>query len=415
MMTVRQRFPESPPLDIPATIRQALGPALCALKPGAKVAVAVGSRGVSNLRLITSASLAALKAAGARPLIVPAMGSHGGGTPAGQLAVLAQYGITQAALDTPFEPAMEVEQVGTTASGFPVLFSAVALRADAILLINRVKPHTDFSGLLGSGLLKMLVVGLGKGAGAANYHALASRLGYAEVIRDSAAIILRAAPILGGLAIVEDQRHQTARITFVPAAEMPLREGELCAQARALMPGLPFDDIDLLIVDRMGKDISGTGLDPLVIGRSIHGYSLLEDPQRPPPRIRRVFVRELTPASRGNATGLGLADFTTTRLVRAVDWEATNLNALTALSLQGAKVPIHFATDREVLAKALSTLALADPQLAKVVRIADTLSLERLQVSATCLPLLAQSPSLEPLGPLAEMAFGPDDNLLPMD
>jgi len=411
---VRQRFPESLPLDIPATVRQELAPALRALRPGARVAVAVGSRGVSNLRLIVAAALEALKAASARPFIIPAMGSHGGGAAAGQLAVLAEYGVTQAALDTPIEAAMEVEQVGTTASGFPVLFSAAGLRAEAILLINRIKPHTDFSGELGSGLLKMLVVGLGKPAGAANYHALASRLGYAEVIRDSAAIILRLAPILGGLAIVEDQRHQTARIAFVPAAEMLAREGELCAQARALMPRLPFDDLDLLIVDRMGKDISGTGLDPLVIGRSIHGYSLLEDPQRPPPRIRRIFVRELTPASRGNATGLGLADFTTTRLVQAVDWEATNLNALTALSLQGAKVPIHFATDREVIAKALGTLALGDPQQAKVVRIADTLSLERLQVSVACLPLTAPGLSLEPLGAPAGMAFGPDDNLLPL-
>jgi hypothetical protein len=413
MMMVRQRFPESPPLDIAATVREELALALRELKPGAKVAVAVGSRGVSNLRLIVATALEALKAADARPFIVPAMGSHGGGAPAGQLAILADYGVTQAALDTPLEPAMAVEQVGTTASGFPVLFSAVALRAEAILLINRIKPHTDFSGALGSGLLKMLVVGLGKGVGAANYHSLASRLGYEEVIRDSAAIILRSAPILGGLAIVEDQRHQTARIRFVKPAEMPEREGELCAQACALMPRLPFDDIDLLIVDRMGKDISGTGMDPAVIGRSIHGYSLLEDPQRPPPRIRRVFVRELTPESQGNATGLGLADFTTTRLVRAVDWEPTTLNALTALSLQGAKVPIHFATDREVIAKALGTLALADVHQAKVVRIADTLCVERLQVSEAYLPLMAQSPSLARLGPPAEMAFGPDGNLLP--
>jgi len=408
---VRQRFPSSPPLDVAAAAREELAPALRGLKPGARVAVAVGSRGVSNLRLIVATALEALKAAGARPFIVPAMGSHGGGTPAGQLAILAGYGVTEAALDTPIEPAMDAQQAGATASGFPVLFSTAAMRADVILLINRIKPHTDFSGSLGSGLLKMLVVGLGKRAGAANYHRLASRLGYAEVIRDSAAIILRAAPVLGGLAILEDQRHQTARIKFVSAAEMPEREGELCAQARALMPRLPFDDIDLLIVDRMGKDISGTGLDPLVIGRSIHGYSLLEDPQRPPPRIRRLFVRELTAASRGNAIGLGLADFTTTRLVRAVDWEATSLNALTALSLQGAKVPIHFATDREVIAKALGTLALADPQQAKVVRIADTLSLERLQVSAACLPLVARNAGLEQLGAPAEMAFGPDDNL----
>jgi hypothetical protein len=288
------------------------------------------------------------------------------------------------------------------------------LRADAVLLINRIKPHTDFSGSLGSGLLKMLVVGLGKRAGAASYHGLASRLGYAEVIRDSAAIILRSAPILGGLAILEDQRHQTVRITFVFPAEMPAREEELCAQARALMPKLPFDDVDLLIVDRMGKDISGTGMDPAVIGRSIHGYSLLEDPQRPPPRVRRLFVRGLTPASHGNAIGLGMADFATTRLVQAVDREVTALNALTALSLQGAKVPLHFATDREAITKALGTLALADVHQARVVRIADTLSLERLQLSAACLPLMAQGPGLEPLGPPAEMAFGPDDNLLPL-
>jgi hypothetical protein len=411
---VRQLFPPSPALDIPARVQAQLGGVRDSLPPGARVAIAVGSRGISNLAAIVQATVECLRQSKARPFVVPAMGSHGGGTVEGQLRILAQYGITEAALGAPIHPGLGVKTVGQTPAGFEVVFSTEALRADAILLINRVKPHTDFRGALGSGLLKMLVVGLGKPRGAANYHTLASRLGYEQVIRDSARIILGTAPVLGGLALLEDQRHQTSCVEFVPAARMESREQDLCRTAGSLVPRLPFDDIDLLIVDRMGKNLSGTGLDPMVIGRSIHGYSLWEEGTRPPPRIRRLFVRELTPESLGNAIGIGLADFTTNRLVRAIDWRVTALNSLTAHSLQGAKVPLHFETDREIITVALGTLGLSDEALAKVVRIRDTLSLEHLEASEPCLALARQQEGLAVVAEPMEMGFDEAGNLAPL-
>ncbi len=413
MIRVRQRFPESPALDIPRLIRTGLSPLAGSLNPGARVALAVGSRGISNLRAIVMAAVEALREVGASPFIIPAMGSHGGGTPEGQLAILADYGITSEAVGVPIDATMQVERLGTTSEGFDLCFSTPALRADGILVINRIKPHTDFRGNLGSGLMKMIVVGLGKRVGAANFHAAASRLGYEEIIRSSARMLLRSAPIIGGVAILENQRHQTAKIAVVRPDEIESAEGVLCAEARSLMPRLPLKEIDLLIVDRLGKNISGTGMDPVVIGRSIHGYSLCEELMEGDPMVRRLFARDLTSQSRGNAIGIGMADFTTTRLVRAIDWTATTLNALTALSIQGAKTPLHFETDREAIDKALGTLALGDSGQAKVVRIPDTLSLDVVEVSEACCTDLEARGDVELLGGPEPMRFGEDGNLSP--
>lgn len=408
---VRQLLPESPVLDISAVVRGELGPVARRLKPGARVAVAVGSRGISRLQEMVAAVLECLRAAGARPFVVPAMGSHGGGTAEGQIALLGEYGVTEAALGVPIRACMDVEEIGHTPEGLPVVASVEAVRADAIVLVNRIKPHTDFGGDLGSGLLKMLVVGLGKRVGAAQFHAAASRLGYLAVLRRFGAVASRRLPLLAGLAIVENQRHDPARLAVVLPEDLESRESALCAEARALMPRLPFDTVDLLIVDQMGKNLSGTGMDPAIIGRMIHGYSLAEDVEHRTPHVRRLFVRDLTPESHGNAIGLGLADFTTTRLIAAMDRAVTVTNALTALSLQGAKIPIAFATDREAIAAALTTLALPDPRQARVVRIADTLSVERFEASAALLADAELRPDLEVLGPAQPLAFGEDGNL----
>lgn len=408
---VRQLFPESPSLDIPRMMREEFGPVARRLKPGARVAVAVGSRGISRLPEIVGAVLECLRAAGARPFVLPAMGSHGGGTAEGQIALLGEYGVTETALGVPIHPSMAVEEIGRTSDGLPVVTSVEALRADAVVLVNRVKPHTDFGGDLGSGLLKMLVVGLGKQVGAAQFHAAASRLGYLTVLRSFAEVARRRLPLRAGLAIVENQRHDPTRLAVVLPEELEGREQVLCAEARALMPRLPFDRVDLLIVDRMGKNLSGTGMDPAIIGRMIHGYSLAEDLEPRTPHVRRLFVRDLTPESHGNAIGLGLADFTTTRLVAAMDREVTVTNALTALSLQGAKIPIAFGTDREAITAALTTLALPDPTQARVVRIADTLSVERFEASEPLLEEARSRPDLEVLGPAEPLHFGDDGNL----
>ena len=408
MLTVRQKFWPSAPVDIGTAIKTELAKLAPRLKRGMRIAVGTGSRGISNIHNIVASTVSFLKEAGANPFLIPAMGSHGGATPEGQIEVLASYGVTEAIAS--IAASMETVRLGCTPEGMDVIFSAEAAKADGILVINRIKPHTDFqSDALGSGVLKMLVVGLGKRAGAANYHRGAIRLGFEPVIRAMARVIINSAPVLGGIGIVEDQFHQTARIGFVPADQMEREEAALFREAKALMPRLPFDDIDLLIVDRIGKNISGSGMDPNIIGREVHGYSSLFEAQRKlKPAIRRIFVRDLTSETHGNAIGIGLADFTTSRLVQKTDLQKTYINSLTSLSPNCAKLPIHFDTDREAIAQALNTLALANIAEAKVIRIADTLSLERLQISEA----FADRVALEVLEGPKSMAFDAEGTLI---
>lgn len=411
MMRVRQNFPATPPVDIRAEVAGGFGVWRLRLRPGARIAVAVGSRGIAGLAGIVRAVVDELRSAGAHPFIIPAMGSHGGATPEGQRSVLAGYGVTEGAMGVPVRDSLEVRIVGTSVDGVPVPCSVEALAADGIILVNRVKPHTDFGGTLGSGLLKMCVVGLGKHAGAIAMHEAASRLGHEHVIRGMARVLVGSAPILGGVAILENQHHATARLVMVPGAEMEAGEERLLAEARALMPVLPFEEIDLLVVDQLGKNVSGAGMDPNVIGRGVQGYSsALQRAGRPAPFIRRIFVRDLTPETHGNAIGVGLADVTTSRLVRATDLRVTAINALTALTMQCAKMPIHFDTDREAIVRVLASLALAEPARARIVRIRDTLSLVELEVSEALADEVAHRPWLERLSPPGEWEFDADGN-----
>jgi len=415
IVTVRQKFPASPAVDIAATLREQFARVLGKIKPGALIAVAVGSRGITNLEAIVTAVIEILKSARAQPFIVPAMGSHGGATPEGQKEILAEYGITEERLKVPIEAAMEVERLGVTEDGVDAYFSVAARQAEGVIIVNRIKPPTDFGGVLGSGVFKMIVVGLGKRVGAANFHIAASRLGYERVLRTIARVTLGSAPILGGVAIIENQLHQTAKLAVLTADEFEAAEAKLFAEAKAFMPRLPFDDIDLLIVDRIGKNISGAGMDPNITGRWVDGYSpVLSGETRGAPVVRRLLVRELTPESHGNAIGIGLADVTTTRLVQAMDKRATYINALTSLTPNSAKIPIHFGTDRECVAQALASLGLGDISQAKVMRIADTLSLEKLAVSEPYAELIRGRADLELIDPLDEMKFDKSDQLLPL-
>jgi hypothetical protein len=374
------------------------------IRPGARIAVGVGSRGITNLPAIIRAVVDQLKDAGARPFVIPAMGSHGGATPEGQREVLTGYGITEATMGVPIQASMEVRQIATSADGAPVWCSVEALSADGIVLVNRVKPHTDFRGTLGSGVVKMCVVGLGKHIGAAAMHATASRVGHEQAIRGIAAVLLASAPILGGIAILENQLHETARIVVLPREDILCGEEQLLGEARRLMPLLPFEEI--------GKNISGSGMDPNVTGRWVQGYSgsLLRE-GRPAPFIRRILVRDLTPETHGNATGIGLADVTTTRLVRAIDLRATYINSLTSLALNCAKIPIHFDTDREAIDRTLASLAQPDPGVCRVVRISDTLSLQHLDVSEALAKEAGQRSDLAVVGDLREMQFDGGGNL----
>jgi hypothetical protein len=416
MLAVRQRFPATPPVDIDAAVRHEFKAqlVLSRLHPGAQIAVGVGSRGIANIKKIVAAVLDELKGAGAKPFIIPAMGSHGGATPEGQIGVLESYGITEQSMGVPIRASMEVERLGTSTDGVEVYCSVEALRSDGIVLVNRVKPHTDFSGTHGSGVIKMMVIGLGKRTGAATCHGAAARLGLERVIHGIARVTLRRAPILCGIAIVENHFHDTARIAVLKPDEIEVREKELLDEARKMLPRLPFDDIDVLILDRIGKNISGSGMDPNVTGRWAHGYSTsLAEDNRQSPRIRRIFVRDLTPETHGNAIGVGFADITTTRLVNAMDKPVTYVNALTSLTPHGAKIPIHFDTDRECIAQALESLAIPDTRQAKVVRIADTLSVANLEVSEAYADLIKQRGDLETVEGPREMGFDGSNNLLP--
>ena len=421
LIPVRQRFPQVPSLDVRAAIESQLESRIGGrVRRDARVAVAVGSRGIANLHDMVVLVVEWLRKRGAKPFIVPAMGSHGGATPEGQVAILADFGISEAGLGVPIRASMEVRQLGRTADHVAVYFSAEALASDGIVLINRVKPHTDFAGRIGSGILKMAAIGMGKHLGAATVHAAALSLGYEHVIRTVARRIFEQTAVLAGLAIVEGPRHEIAKIEIVDPTQIERREEELFAEATALMPGLPVDQIDLLIVDRMGKNISGTGIDPNVIGRGVHGYSTLFSEQQASrslspchvPVIRRIFVRELTAETHGNAIGIGLADFTTRRLVESMDRQATSINVLTSLGLHLAKIPMYFDTDREAIEHALVSTCRADT--ARVVRIADTLSVENLAVSEACVGQCGQQAKVEPLGAAREMAFDERGNLLPL-
>ena len=414
MIAVEQTFPASPRLDYAALLEEQFSRTglRARIKPGMKIALGVGSRGITNLKEIVLATLGVLRAAGAEPFIVPAMGSHGGATPQGQLDVLASYGVTPESMGVPIEASMDVRKIGTALDGLDVVFSVPALAADGVVVLNRVKPHTDFRGTLGSGIQKMLVIGFGKQVGANNAHRAAAHLGYEVVLRAFAQTILGAAPVFCGIGLVEDQHHQTAELRVMAPENIVAEEQELFEKAESLLARLPFDDIDLLIIDRMGKDISGSGMDTNVIGRDIAGYiSSLHSKSQVTPRVSRIFVRDLTPASNGNGTGIGLADFTTARLVKGLNLQYTYMNALTSLGLLPAKIPISFENDREAIAAAIASLAEPAVEKLRVVRIADTLNVERFLASEVCVGAMNGHTGLRTVGSARAMVFDGAGNL----
>ncbi|MGH9607330.1 MAG: hypothetical protein ACRD3N_16710 [Terracidiphilus sp.] len=427
MIEARQSFPPSRQLDLRALVAESFRASGVnrRMKAGMTIAVGVGSRGISNLDAIVRALLQVLKDAGAKPFIVPAMGSHGGATPDGQAKLLAGFGVTPESMGVPIEASMEVRKIGTAFGSRDVVFSAAALSADALVPVNRVKLHTDFhhthpEGAFGSGIQKMLAIGFGKQIGANLTHRAAAHEGHEQAIREFAKTVLAAVPVLCGVAILEDQRHQTADVEVLPKEQIVEGEARLIERASQLMPRLPLDEIDFLIVDEMGKEISGTGMDTNIIGRDIMGYSAsLRDSGHFPriahsPLIHRIFVRNLSAASKGNGTGLGLADFATTRLVNSLDRRATYVNSLTSLGLLTPKIPIHFDTDREAIEQGLATLAADDTSRLRVVRIANTLNLDRLLVSESCAPLLQDRPGVTLAAQAEEMRFDESGNLPPL-
>jgi Lactate racemase N-terminal domain len=389
---VEQQFAVPPAIDVESALQREWRRLRDSVRldPGADIAVAVGSRGIDRLQETVRLVLRELLDAGCRPFIVPAMGSHGGATAEGQLEVLASLGITEASMGVPLRATMDVIKVGEVA-GTPLFVDRCVHEADGIVLINRVKPHTDFAGLMGSGLLKMLCVGLGNQVGADAYHRAALTDDLGEIIQRCGRELLRTLPVTFGAAVVENQDHRVCELRLIPAREIELVELLLQTQARALLPGLPLDDIDLLIVEEMGKNISGAGLDPNVIGRTIGRWSV----QRTRPRIARILVRGLTAGSHGNASGLGFVDVATPRLIQAIDLDTTAVNAVTACMPEDARLPLTLPTERDAVAAALATVRPHGLEDVRIVHIANTSEVGRLLVSEGCLTALEGREGLE--------------------
>jgi hypothetical protein len=400
MVRVRQTFPRPRVTDIPRTVAERLAAAGLPIKRGDTVAVGAGSRGIANIDVIVGAAVRYLLDLGARPFVFPAMGSHGGGTPEGQLSVLEHYGITEATMGCPLRATMDVVQVGE-ALGLPVWLDRIAAEADFIGLVNRVKPHTDFKGSIESGLFKMMTIGLGKYKGAIQYHRANIHHGYETVITSVGREMLAKARIGFGLGIVENGYDETAHLEAFNAQDLEAGERRLLKDAREWMARLPFSPIDVLIVEQMGKNISGAGMDTNVIGRPSNPH----EPFPADPKILWIAVLDLTEESYGNATGIGNGDFTTRRLVDKIDMKPTLINCITACAPNGAKVPATYETDREAIETALSCIGLTPPEKARIIRIRNTLMIGEIEVSEAFLPDVAKRPELTALTDPAPLPF----------
>jgi hypothetical protein len=376
---------------------------------GRRVAVATGSRGIDRYASVVKAVVETLKAHGALPFVMPAMGSHGGGTAPGQADVLETLGITEALVGAPIRSNVKTVDVGRAPLGFRVLCSEDALQADAVVLVNRVKPHTDFaSASLGSGLLKMSAIGLGKIEGAFECHQAASRHGHEAVILEASRIVLGRLPLVLGVGLVEDAHHHLARVEVLAGPEFLAREPELLRQARDWMPSIPFPEIDVLVLDEIGKNVSGAGMDTNIVGRGVNG--LLRDDRRT--TVRTLYVRNLTPETHGNAVGMGLADVVSTRLVDAIDPVSTYTNALSAMTPAMVRTPMHFASDAECLSAALR-MSGAPTATARIVRVRNTLALDRFVVSPALASELRGRDNLQVVGPASDWAFDAAGDLDP--
>lgn len=407
MVAVRQRFERKRIEDVDGAVREQLDRVLPESLAGRRIAVAAGSRGIRNIAVILRAVVAGLRRRGACPFLVPAMGSHGGATAAGQIEVLESLGITAAFCEAPVRSSMEVCPIGETEDGVPVYMDRHAWEdSDGVIVVNRVKPHTDFHGPYESGLMKMAAIGLGKHAQALVLHALGVP-GLREVMPRVARMVLGSGKILCGIAVLENAYDETAEIEALTPEAIPVREPELLARSRALLPRLPVDDIDLLIVDAMGKDFSGTGMDTNIIGR----MRVRGEPEPERPRIKTIFVRDLSAASHGNALGSGLADLTTRRLFDKIDFRVTNENLITSTFLARGQIPMVLDHDRAAVEAALRANWGVAPESARIVHIANTLELERVRVSEALVAELSGRSDIEILGAPEPLRFDAAGNL----
>jgi len=411
MLVVRQRFPDLSLPDVAGEARRVLSESKLAsrVKPGARIAIGVGSRGIANLATLVRAVVDYWRSAKAEPFIFPAMGSHGAATAEGQAEVLAGYGITESSMGCPVVSRLEVVSLGKTDSGIEVVLDRAAHESDGIMLVARIKWHTDFAGAIESGLFKMMAIGLGKFAGAQVYHAHAYRMGLEQVIREVGRRVIASGKILGGLAVLEDGNHNTAKLDAVPAELMEQREEENLQLVKSWMPRIPVPELDLLILDEIGKEISGSGMDTKVVNRSVYGEYNIWDTA---PKVHRVFVRGLSPLTHGNAVGIGMADITTTRLVEATDWRATYVNGMTSNALAAIRIPAHFRTDRECLDRIWRTVGKLHPEELSIGWLRNTLELSTLALSENLRAVLEGASQIEFAGEPQELRFDKEGNLV---
>jgi hypothetical protein len=339
------------------------------------------------------------------------MGSHGGGTAEGQRGIVEGYGITEEYVGAPIRSSMETVIIDETPQGIPVHFDRHAHGADHVVVAGRVKPHTGFVGEIESGLHKMMLIGLGKHEGAKVYHRAITDYSWLEIVRAVADSVLRKCKVVCGVGIVENAYDETALIAAVPPQEFLRREKELLVSAKEWMPRLPFKKVDLLIVDELGKNISGSGMDTNVVGRKFNDHRATDQDSV---AVKTIFVRGLTEATHGNACGLGMAEFTNDRTIAAVDRRVTAINAITGGHAPSASLPISLATDREVLEAAFPTIGLTPPERARVLHISNTLHLAELLASEAFLPLIESREDLEVLEDPREMEFDEENNLYPV-
>jgi hypothetical protein len=411
MVHVRQKF-QTPKLDsvTKAVAEQFKRPEVRGkVKPGMSIAVGCGSRGINNIAECAKAVVTELKALGAKPFIVPAMGSHGGATADGQREVLEGYGITEDYVGCPIRSSMDVVELGKLDNGMPVYLDKHAAEADAVVIIPRIKPHTNFRAPIESGIVKMLTIGLGKIVGATTLHTYGMDT-FGELLPKAAKFIMAKKNFLFGVAMVENAADETAIIEVVPAEQTFDREPVLLEKAKSLMPRLQFDEIDVLVVERIGKNISGSGMDPNITGRNCR---FVEWNMKP--FVKKIAVLGLTPETHGNATGLGAADVITMKLYKEVDIAKTYANIITSTYLDGGAIPIVMNTDQDAIRLAVKTVVRVKPQDTRIVRIANTLEIVDIHVSEPMLPFIKENPAMfEIVGEVEPFKFDAKGNLYPM-
>lgn len=383
------------------------------VRPGETVAVGVGSRGIANLAVIVQATVTHLRRLGLDPFVVPAMGSHGGAEAVGQTAVLASYGVTEDSVGCPVRAQMDTVELCSAEPSpgrgeFPVHFDALAAAADHVVVVNRVKPHTMFEGEVESGLIKMLFIGMGKRVGAETYHRAVFDHGWPAIVSAVTPAVLDRVSVLAGVAVIENADDRTARIDAIAGKDIIVGEPELLAYARELVPRMPFDDFDIVLVDQIGKDISGTGWDTNTLGRKSSVHEI--DPSQVP-RVRTIVVRGLTPGSHGNALGVGLAELCRSRVIDEMDQETTWINARTSGDLAAGMAPVHYPTDLELLRACATRCGLRDLSQARLGWIRNTLDLGIVACSTSFLDEARQRDDLSVVGDPGPLPLAADGNL----